>query len=283
MRKIMLFVVLAIVVGMISFSSVGCSDKKAASVVDSDSVDSASMQTAVDTMDQIIAETPMPKAADELFDDFFFNFAANRKLQMSRIVFPLPVANGRDTTFLPKRRWRMEHFFMHQDFYTLIFDNRRQMNVVKDTTIEHVVVERINLPHHAVKRYVFNRVRGLWMMTAVENARLVDSKNASFLTFYQKFVADTAFQVRSINDPLDFTGPNPDDDFSTMSGILAPEQWLSFAPELPGSVIYNILYGQTYSESSQKIFVIRGIANGLETELTFRRKGGHWKLTKLVM
>lgn len=279
----MLFVVLAIVAGMISFSSVGCSDKKPSVVADSDSVDSASVLTAVDTMDQIIAEAPMPKAADELFDDFFFNFAANRKLQMNRIVFPLPVATGGDTAFVQKRRWRMDHFFMHQDFYTLIFDNRRQMDVVKDTTIGHVVVERINLPRHSVRRYVFNRVRGLWMMTSVENASLGNSKNASFLTFYQKFVADTAFQVRSINDPLDFTGPNPDDDFSTMSGILAPEQWLSFAPELPGNVIYNILYGQKYSESNQKIFVIRGIANGLETELTFRRKGGHWKLMKLVM
>ena len=89
--------------------------------------------------------------------------------------------------------------------------------------------------------------------------------------------------MASINDPLEFAGPNPDDDFDRMEGILAPEQWLSFAPELPNSTIYNILYGQKYSESNQKIFVIRGIANGLETELTFRRKGRHWKLMKLIM
>lgn len=268
---------------MVSFSSVGCSDKKPAQT-DSDSVAApASAEAAADTMDQIIAETPMPKAADELFDDFFFNFAANRKLQMSRIKFPLPVVTGNDSALVQKKRWKMDHFFMHQDFYTLIFDNMKQMDVVKDTTIGHVVVERINLHRHNVRQYVFERIRGQWMMTRVVNESLSKSKNASFLNFYSKFVADTAFQVRSINDPLDFTGPNPDDDFSTMSGILAPEQWLSFAPELPSSTIYNILYGQKYSESNQKIFVIRGIANGLETELTFRRKGGHWKLMKLIM
>ena len=283
MKKGVLFVVLAIVACMISFSSAGCSDRKPAAAADSDSVVQTEAEAVADTMDQIIAETPMPKAADELFDDFFFNFAANRKLQMGRIVFPLPVVSGGDTAYVQKKRWKMERFFMHQDFYTLIFDSRRQMNVVKDTTIGHVVVERINLPRHTVKQYVFNRVRGLWMMTSVVNASLRESKNASFLTFYHKFVNDTAFQVRSVNDPLDFTGPNPDDDFSSMSGILAPEQWLSFAPELPGSVIYHILYGQKYSESTQKIFVIRGIANGLETELTFRRKGGQWKLMKLIM
>lgn len=45
-------------------------------------VDTAS----VDTMEQLISDTPMPKAADELFDDFFFNYAANRKLQLERTV-----------------------------------------------------------------------------------------------------------------------------------------------------------------------------------------------------
>ena len=234
-------------------------------------------------MEQIIAETPMPKAADELFDDFFFNFAANRKLQMKRIHFPLPVYTGGDSVLIQKKRWRMDNFFMRQDFYTLIFDNMKQMNVVKDTAIGHVVVERINLKRHHVRQYVFNRIMGQWMMTRIVNKSLAKSKNASFLQFYSKFVADSTFQIKSINDPLEFTGPNPDDDFSTMSGILAPEQWPSFAPELPNSVIYNILYGQKYSESSQKIFVIRGIANGLETELTFRRKGGHWKLMKIIM
>jgi len=283
MKKGVLIIVCAIVACMICFSSAGCSDKKPTVVADSDSVQTDSLEAITDTLDQIIAEAPMPKAADELFDDFFFNFAANRKLQMKRIVFPLPVVNGSDTTFVPKKRWKMEHFFMHQDFYTLIFDNLRQMNVVKDTTIGHVVVERINLPHRHVRQYVFDRMSGQWMMTTVVNTTMHNNQNASFLSFYHKFVNDTTFQVASINDPLEFTGPNPDDDFGSMEGILAPEQWLSFAPELPNSTIYNILYGQKYSESNQKIFVIRGIANGLETELTFRRKGGHWKLMKLIM
>ncbi|WP_302203394.1 DUF4348 domain-containing protein [Prevotella sp.] len=283
MKKGVLIIVCAIVACMICFSSAGCSDKKPTVVADSDSVQTDSLEAITDTLDQIIAEAPMPKAADELFDDFFFNFAANRKLQMKRIVFPLPVVNGSDTTFVPKKRWKMEHFFMHQDFYTLIFDNLRQMNVVKDTTIGHVVVERINLPRRHVRQYVFDRMSGQWMMTTVVNTTMHNNQNASFLSFYHKFVNDTTFQVASINDPLEFTGPNPDDDFGSMEGILAPEQWLSFAPELPNSTIYNILYGQKYSESNQKIFVIRGIANGLETELTFRRKGGHWKLMKLIM
>lgn len=285
MKKLSFLSVLLAVLTVVCFTSVGCSDKKPAQVHDSTSVDSVVADTqTVDSTEKLIEETPMPKAADELFDDFVFNFAANRKLQMKRVHFPLPVYhNDKLVKSIGKRAWKMEHFFMHQDFYTLIFDNMKQMNVVKDTTINHVVVERINLPRRHVKGYVFNRIRGEWKMTSIVKTSLKASKNASFLSFYNKFVRDTAFQVRSVNDPLEFTGPNPDDDFSSMSGILAPEQWLSFAPELPSGTIYNIIYGQRYTESNQKIFVIRGIANGLETELTFRRKGGHWKLMKLLM
>ena len=47
---------------------------------------------------------------------------------------------------------------------------------------------------------------------------------------------------------------------------------------IPSDVIYNILYGQKYTESNQKIFVIRGIASGMEEELVFRKRGGAWKL-----
>ena len=44
---------------------------------------------ATDSLTEEISEMPMPKAADELFDDFVFNFAANKRLQMERIKFPL--------------------------------------------------------------------------------------------------------------------------------------------------------------------------------------------------
>ena len=52
--------------------------------------------TTASTLEEEVAseQTPMPRAADELFDDFIFNFAANRKLQFSRIKFPLKIQRG---------------------------------------------------------------------------------------------------------------------------------------------------------------------------------------------
>ena len=260
----------------------GCKNK-APEPIDSVQTDSVPADTsAVDSAENTIAETPMPKAADELFDDFVFNFAANRKLQYRRIVFPLPVyRNGKLEKKIEKEHWKMEHFFMRQEYYTLIFDNEKQLNVVKDTSVNHVVVEKIFFHLKTVQQFLFNRINGEWMMTSVNYKPLYENQNASFLKFYQRFAVDSAFQVRSMADEVEFTAPDPDDDFATMTGVIVPQQWGDFKPGLiPSGTIYNIIYGQKYTESNKKIFVIRGIANGLEIEMTFRRINGEWKLKK---
>ena len=88
MKKGVLIIVCAIGACMICFSSAGCSDKKPAVVADSDSVQTDSLEAITDTLDQIIAEAPMKKAADELFEDYFINCATNRKLQQKQIEIP---------------------------------------------------------------------------------------------------------------------------------------------------------------------------------------------------
>lgn len=286
MKKLSFLAVLLADLVIVCFTSTGCADKKPAKAVDdSTSVDSILPDTQrVDSAEQIIEETPMPKAADELFDDFIFNFAANRRLQMKRISFPLPVYRGdKMVKQIQRRQWRMEHFFMRQEYYTLIFDNMKQMNVVKDTTIGHVVVEKVFYSKKTVQQFVFDRVNGQWQMNAIRYIPMYQNQNASFLKFYGQFATDSTFQAEHLHDPIKFVGPDPDDDFSEMTGEIAPETWPAFAPQLPSGMIYNILYGQKYTESRQKIFVIRGIANGLETELTFKRIGGKWMLMKLNM
>ena len=285
MKKLSFLSVLLAVLTVVCFTSVGCSDKKPAQVHDSTSVDSVIADTqAVDSTEKLIEETPMPKAADELFDDFVFNFAANRKLQMKRVHFPLPVYhNDKLVKSIGKRAWKMEHFFMHQDYYTLIFDNQKQMNLVKDTAINHVVVEKVFYAKKTVQQFLFNRINGEWMMTSINYKPMYSNMNASFLKFYGHFATDSTFQAEHLHNPVKFVGPDPDDDFSTMSGDIEPETWPAFAPQLPHGMIYNIIYGQKYAESNQKIFVIRGIANGMETILTFKRVHGKWMLTKLNM
>lgn len=281
MRKGIVFAVFFLLLLMMAVPY-GCTDRKAASADSAASDTLVNDTSSLDSTETLIAETPVPKAADELFDDFVFNFAANRKLQMRRIHFPLPVYhNGKLTKHVDKEQWKMEHFFMHQGYYTIVFDNNKQKYLMKDTTVGHVVVEKIFFKRKTVQQFVFDRLQGEWMLTSMNYKPLYQNKNASFLRFYHHFAVDSAFQVKSMADEVEFTAPDPEDDFSQISGVIMPEQWPDFKPTLiPRGIIYNIIYGQHYTETTRKIFLIRGIANGLEIELVFRKVKGKWKLVK---
>ncbi len=260
----------------------GCTERKTVPA-DTVTTDTSVVDTSnVDSTENLIAETPVPKAADELFDDFVFNFAANRKLQMKRIQFPLPVCRGgQQVESIGKRQWKMEHFFMHQGYYTLLFDNNRQRALLKDTSVAHVVVEKIFFDKQTVQQFVFDRLQGEWMLTSMNYDPLHKNQNASFLKFYHQFAVDSAFQVKSMADEVEFTAPDPEDDFEQITGVIMPEQWPDFKPALiPRGIIYNIIYGQHYGAGSRKILLIRGIANGLEMEMNFRKMKGEWKLVK---
>ena len=260
-----------------------CTGKQAQRVEESmtDSVADTLDSVPLDTLEQLLSEIPTPKAMDELFDDFLFNFAANKKVQKARIIFPLTVHKGDKDEQIDKNKWEMERFFMRQGYYTLWFDNDAQMELAKDTSINQAIVEKIQLKKDLVKDYVFNRIRGAWMLREIRETKIAENINASFLAFYQKFSSDKAFQVKSLNSLVKFVGPDPDDDFNMMEGLITPDTWEAFAPELPKKTIYNIIYGEPKSMDNEKIFILRGISNGQEVELRFKKVGERWLLMKM--
>jgi hypothetical protein len=143
-------------------------------------------------------------------------------------------------------------------------------------------VEKIYFNTGAVIQYMFHRIKWAWMLTEINTQPITTNRNASFLQFYHKFVTDSLFQTESLNETVEFVGPDPDDDFARMEGILTPDTWPAFAPELPDKMIYNVVYGTPKDTTDKKIFVMRGIANGLEVEMTFRQREGRWLLVKLT-
>jgi hypothetical protein len=243
-----------------------------------DSVDSIPM----DSLERLIVDAPTPKAMDELFDDFVFNFAANKKLQLTRVIFPLSVVKPGKSEKIEKKHWDMERFFMRQGYYTLFFNSDDQMALMKDTSITQAIVEKILLKKDVVKDYIFNRIRGAWMLREIREMPIAENADSSFISFYKHFVSDKAFQVKSLNKTVTFVGPDPDDDFSTMEGLVTADTWEAFAPQLPEKTIYNIIYGKPQQAGHEKIFILRGIANGLEMELRFKRVNNRWLLMKMT-
>ena len=276
-----IFIAMGVLVSSLFFAT-GCFDKSATGS-DTLSADTTVTDTLpTDSISQMVEETPMPVAADELFDDFFFNFAASRKVQKERVRFPLPVDNFGKQTTIAENQWRRERFFMSQGYYTLVFSEYKQTRLVKDTTVSDVTVERIAITKNVVTRWHFSRSRGLWYLDSMKRMPIKQHHDATFLKFYQHFATDSAFQQQALCDPVTFTGPDPDDDFSTMTGELMPEQWPMFAPWLPSGTIFNIVYGaEPYPATNFRVMLLRGIANGMQMEMQFVKQGRQWRLKKI--
>ena len=162
MKKAFLLIV-CVCVAMVAVTT-GCTSKKVdgddSTTTDSTAAEDTDTVDSVDSATEVIAATPMPKAADQLFDDFFFNFIANKKLQMNRIKFPLPVVNGTKTTELTRGNWKMDYFFRKQGYYTLIFDNEKQIKFSKSTDLDSVIVEKIHLKRGTIEQYWFDHQDG---------------------------------------------------------------------------------------------------------------------------
>ncbi len=261
-----------------------CDRKRVVSEVDysvenvSDSVDEASSDSLLLFPEPEMEEEELPANADELFDDFVFEFSRLRKFQASRVGFPLPVVVHGDTSWIDQEDWRHENLFAHYDYYTVFFNNEEQMEMEKRTDLEHVDMEWIDMEKRKFKTFHFERREGKWMLVEETVQPIVESPLADFMDFYVRFVEDADFQSRSVADPLRYVTADPDDDFSMIEGTLDHEQWDAFKPQLPAGRLTNIRYGQTYDDPRRMILVKQGISNGLMDILTFRRRGGNWKL-----
>lgn len=231
-------------------------------------------------------EDPLPTEADESFDDFIYNFASDDGLQRQRVKFPLPYYNEDKATKIEKKDWKHDALFTKQNYYTLLFDREEDMDLVGDTTLTSVQVEWIFIHTRMLKRYYFERVKGAWMLEAI-NLRPLESESGKggedFVEFFGRFAADSLFQSRRIYQPLAFVTTDPDDDFSVLETTLDLNQWFAFRPEMPAERLSNINYGQkSVSGSSTKIVALKGVGNGLSNILYFRKKarGGEWELYK---
>jgi len=262
----------------------GCIDRKSAADVESVEEDSlASDSVASDTIVDLV-EVPQSKAIDELFDDFFFNFAGNRRMQMSRIAFPLPVEKNGTTANMQRRQWKYSHFFMGDGYYMMLLDNTAEDSLSKSYQLTQASVEKIYLTEDLMKEYDFKRSEtGEWQLVKIAHKELSEHPCAEFLRFYERFARDTTFQMQSLNEFVVMTAPDADEESESgeVTGSIMPEQWPTFKPVLiPKGVIYCVNYGQHLDHENEKVVVIRGIANGLNIQMMFERKDDAWKLVK---
>ena len=272
--------VLAVITALCLSACGGQKATETAPIVDSMDVPVDTM--AQDSIDSLAANQPIPKAADEYFNDFIYSFTSNRKYQLTRVRFPLPVQRGSQTTFIQRAQWHFTRLHFKEAVYTVFFDNKRSLDLEKSKTLKQVSIQWFHMKRGETESYLFHRGDdGQWRLEQIKYSSIDDYADAAFIKFYQRFASDEAFQRKHLAGEISFKTPDPEDEFEDMTGTIAPSQWRSFRPELLHDDFTNIDYGQSLKYGGQRIVALEGSSNGFLSLLFFRHTKQGWQLYRL--
>ena len=228
-------------------------------------------------------ELELPAKADEIFVDFLYNFAVDSQLQVTRIIFPLPYYTDDGKDSITQDEWKYDPLFSEMDSYAVLFDRLADMEIEKDTALNSAKIDWMDMKAQKLKRYYFERMKGEWVLEAIDDAVMVKEKTSAedFFDFYEHFVNDSLFQSERVIDPLPFVTIDPDDEFHVLETTLEKGQWFAFQPTLSKDVLAHVQYGQRLSgKSSARIVELKGMSNGFYNVLYFHRHNGLWYLVK---
>lgn len=269
--------------------------KDSSALSDEEEVEGDSVEAFVGDTLHLFEEEEPPKAVDELFDDFFFDFADNQHFQKQRIHFPLVCKEGGEQTKLSRQDWESFNRFKGHELFAVIYERESDVALKKDTAVSHVGVEWIHLNKDVdddeteqtaasnVEKYNFRRVNGTWVLSEIDKCKSSDTPNGDFLHFYSKFVTDSVFQRESIEMPLKINVAVREGDDGEMEGGMSEigvDEWFEMSKEmpLPKKEIVNIDYGQSCISQNRKTLLMVGVGNGLEMKFQFNKIGNDWKL-----
>lgn len=261
-----------------------CKDSKMTNAFDNeDEMEEDSIEAFVGDTLHLFEEEEPPAAVDELFDDFFYNFIDDVRFQGQRIAYPLPCKEGDESERLTKQDWAQYDHFKNQEVLSVLYEREQDYALSKDTSMQHVGVEWIQLKDDDVERFQFNRVGGKWMLTEIDKKKRGNMPNGDFLNFYAKFMADTVFQGKSLAEPLKVILTSDDGEEEPQEEFLTVEEWFEMRHSLPlpTEEIVNVDYGQACISQNKKTLLLQGISNGMQMKFKFNKDGDNWKLMEI--
>lgn len=273
--------VIAIAVGILLGS---CKDKKMENVfaIEDDVVEDSLEAYVGDTL-HLFEDVEPPAAVDELFDDFLFNFIDDARFQGHRIIYPLPCTEGEEVTTLSKEDWADYDHFKDQELLTVIYEREHDLVLSKDTSMQSVAIEWIELDHPSVEKFHFNRVNNKWMLTNIDKKQREDMPNGDFLNFYAHFIADSVYQREALADPVKVILTSEDGEEEPQEEHVSADEWFEMRESLPlpKDALVNVDYGQASISQNMKILLLQGLSNGMQMKFKFNKVGDDWKLMEI--
>lgn len=260
---------------------VACGGRKDVSGIEEEPiVDTVLVEKDTVEVDSAIVEEELPpRTADELFDDFIYAFMNGKRFQLSRISFPLKLKVDSVDSLLRRRQWEYQPLYANLEVYTMIFTHANAESAEKDTSVNNVFVDWIDLNAQRVKQFHFERRQGFWKLSLLEKLPIEKTEDYNFYNFYKTFVSDSLFQREHVSNNLKFSVYD-EDSGEDIDGTLDVDQWFEFRPTLPTDVITNIIYGERPKDTDERILVLSSPSGGMNCKLHFQRMAEAWKLTQ---
>ena len=253
-------------------------------VIATDSVYVDSSCYVQDTL-QLFEEEVLPKSADELFNDFFFNYTSDMNFKNQRQAYSLDCNIGDTVIKIHSSELGAYSELFVDDYYSIIYERNEDLSFQKDTSLNEVIVERIDLDGEQIEQYNFNRIEGKWMLTGVGRNEMDYNPNSDFLDFYKSFSSDSVYRKNCINEPLKFVMLSENDEIEDDIQQLTTDEWMSMSSDLPlpANVMININYGQTIISKNSKLLLVEGVSNGLSLTYRFMKIEGAWNLVEVAL
>lgn len=248
-------------------------------VVAMDTTDSTEANN--DTIGIDSAEVAPPPAVDELFADFIYSFSTNHSFQYRRTDFPLKCyENGKQVKSINRIDWKFDRLYYKHSLHIIILDSERKLKHIFNYKPDTVKLEQLMFSRHKFKQYVFAKVKGNWRLLCLNTASISSHPDASFLTFYERFATDSAFQNRHLDETIDFATYDEDNHFTRIEGTIDGSQWSAFRPEIPANDVFCIDYGIGLGNTGVRVVSVRGNSNGMSSMYKFRETKTSWNLVK---
>lgn len=227
----------------------------------------------------LVQDKPLPESVDELFGDFFYNFATDELFARSRVRFPLRSRANPDEEFITREQWVEQLPMQGRECVALIYEREGDLEVQQDTTLRQVQVWQIYLGEHREECYYFLKVDGRWLLRDYDVLDWSTTPLGGFLDYLAQMSADTLMYADYVRFPLQWVMVS-DDGEETITEELWAEDWDELREEipLPEGELLCIDYGQPALSENRKVVSMEGLSSGLFIKYKFDRVGGRWWL-----
>lgn len=215
----------------------------------------------------------------QYFDDFINKFSFDSIFQKSRIIFPLIIINDGKTDSITKSRWIYKNYFIRGENELLGIKLYNDSTFSSDDSVfrqdkrDLIFLDMLN---NKVNINRFTKNNRFWFLAEIENRQI--SNKDGFIKFLIKFINDSAYQLTSINFPLQHKYIDTNgDDFPIIKDKIEMNKWvyLSYLKNIINDKQSIEIYNE---ESNLKLMIIYGLDCGIHDEFLFKFDNGKWKL-----